>query len=125
MITFNHKGNFNNTDKFLNIVKTFQYKNILEKYAQEGVNALKTSTPVDSGKTADSWFYDIKEDSKGFSITWSNSNINNGVPIAILIQYGHGTKNGGYIKGLDYINPALRPIFNKIRDDVWRVVTNS
>jgi hypothetical protein len=123
MININHKGNFNKTEKFFKETISSDYTRILEKYAKEGVNALASATPVDSGETAKSWGYIIKHYKGRVSITWTNSNVVDGVPIAILIQYGHATRSGGYIQGLDYIKPALRPLFDKIADDVWREVS--
>lgn len=124
VITFHHKGNFQKTDNFLKKAKQGDYFRSLEKFAQEGVNALASATPIDSGKTAASWDYTISR-SKGFvSITWTNSNINDGVNIAVIIQYGHGTRNGGYVQGRDYINPAIRPVFDKIAENVWKEVTS-
>jgi len=122
MITFAQKGNFNRTEKLLQGVLKAQYLHILEKYGAAGVLALSNSTPIDSGKTASSWYYEIKKTRGGYSIVWSNANVVDGVPIAVLIQYGHGTKNGGYVQGIDYINPALKPIFDNIADDAWREV---
>lgn len=116
-------GNFNKTDKFLRVVTNLQYTFILERYGREGVNALSTATPIETGKTANSWNYNIKTYKGGSSITWTNSNVINGASIAILLQYGHGTGNGGYVQGRDYINPALKPIFDKIANDAWKEVT--
>jgi hypothetical protein len=123
MITITHKGNFNKTEKFLRGAVTSDYVRILEKYAQQGVLALKNATPVDSGETASSWNYEIRILPGGAVICWTNSSVSDGVPIAILLQYGHATKNGGYVQGRDFINPALRPIFDKISDELWREVT--
>lgn len=95
------------------------------KYGIEGVEALASATPVDSGKTADSWSYEITGNKSFASITWNNSNINNGVSIAIILNYGHGTGTGGYVAGREYISPAIRPIFDRIADDAWREVTNA
>lgn len=123
MIKFVHKGSFKNTETFLKRNEKMEVLSILQKYGQEGVEALRESTPKDSGETANSWSYEIRETSQGYQIYWSNSNINKGVPIAILIQFGHGTGTGGYVEGRDYINPAIQPIFDKIADDAWREVT--
>jgi hypothetical protein len=123
MIKISHSGNFNKTEKFLKGVINPNYINILEKYGREGVAALSAATPVDSGETAKSWGYEIKQTRGGMKISWTNSNIVNGVPIAIIIQYGHATNNGGYVQGRDYINPALQPIFDKMADEVWKGVT--
>lgn len=123
MIKFVHRGSFKNTETFLKRNEKMEVLSILRKYGQEGVEALRESTPKDSGETANSWSYEIKETSQGYQIYWSNSNINKGIPIAILIQFGHGTGTGGYVEGRDYINPAIQPIFDKIADDAWREVT--
>lgn len=122
MFSVTHGGSFKNTEKFLSAVKKIDYRAILEKYGKAGVAALASATPIDSGLTANSWGYEIQVSSSKFSITWTNTNVINGVPVAILIQYGHGTQNGGYVQGRDYINPALRPIFEKISRDVWKEV---
>ena len=124
VITFHHKGNFQKTDNFLKKAKQGDYFRSLEKFAQEGVNALASATPIDSGKTAASWDYTISRSKGSVSITWTNSNINDGVNIAVIIQYGHGTRNGGYVQGRDYINPAIRPVFDKITENVWKEVTS-
>ena len=124
MITFKHEGSFKNTDKFFSRLTNLYYRNLLDKYAQEGVVALASATPIDTGETATSWGYTITETKNMIQITWTNSNIVNGVPIALIIQYGHATRNGGYVQGRDYINPAIVPIFDKILENVWREVTS-
>lgn len=123
MIVIKHKGNFNNTEKFLKRASNLDLKRILDKYGQEGVNALVSATPVDSGVTANSWNYRINTSKDSFTLSWINTNVVNGVPIAIVLQYGHATKNGGYIQGRDYINPAIQPIFDKIAEEAWKEVT--
>jgi len=123
MITFTHKGSFKKTNRFLFGVIGINYRAMLEKYGQEGVTALSLATPRDSGETANSWSYTIKDTRGGVEISWMNSNRVDGVPIAIILQYGHVTRNGGYVQGIDYINPALQPIFDKIVNDVWKGVT--
>jgi hypothetical protein len=123
MITFKHQGDFKNTEKLFKGLVSPDYMRILDKYAREGVEALSSATPVDSGETAKSWGYEITANSKGIKIIWTNSNIVNGVPIAVLIQYGHATRNGGYVQGRDFINPAIRPIFDKISDEIWKGVS--
>lgn len=125
MIVVRHKGSFKHTEKFLKTMSKKQYFQRIEKYAKRGVDALASATPVDSGKTAASWGYEIHTSKTGLEICWTNSNVNKGVPIAILIQYGHGTGTGGYVQGIDYINPALRPIFEQIAEDVWKEVTSA
>lgn len=122
---FNHKGNFENLEKFFGRIKARNYIHILDKYGEEGVQALAAYTPKDSGKTADSWSYKIDIYKHDIIISWYNSSFNEGVPIAIILQYGHVTNNDGYVQGIDYINPALRPIFNSIRDSAWKEVTEA
>lgn len=124
MIVFEHKGNFNKTESFFKRITRSDYLRRLEKYGQEGVRALASATPIDSGKTANSWSYKISQRPGRTRINWINSHVVDGVPIAIIIQYGHGTRNGGYVQGRDYINPAIKPIFDKIANNVWREVTN-
>ena len=123
MISFEQKGNFSSTEKFLKNASSKDYRAILEQYAQAGVSALSVSTPINTGKTASSWSYIIEQSGNTMSIVWTNSNIQNGVNIALILQYGHGTKNGGYVQGLDYINPAIRPIFDKLADAAWKEVS--
>ena len=123
MITIKHKGDLKKTYTFLKKASKIDYLRILERYGQEGVNALSAATPVDSGVTANSWSYIIKKSRSSYTISWINSNIKGGAPIAILIQSGHGTRNGGYVIGIDYINPAMKPIFDKMADEAWREVT--
>ena len=122
MITFKHKGNFKHTDQFLKGAKEKRYLKVLEKYGKEGVAALAAATPIDSGLTSESWDYKIQNGSDGYKIMWTNSNVNDGVPIAIIIQYGHGTGTGGYVQGRDYINPAMRSVFDNIADKAWEEV---
>ena len=123
-IKFKHRGNFNNTERLFKRARKMDFFRNLEKYAQEGVAALSSATPVDSGLTAASWDYEIVKKKGAISIYWTNSNINAGVPIAVILQYGHGTNNGGYVQGRDYINPAIRPVFDKIADNAWKEVTS-
>lgn len=123
MVTFKHRGDFSKTEKFFNRVKGQAYLNILSKYGQQGVEALRASTPVRTGKTADSWTYEIARTPDRTIISWLNTNVNNGVNIAVILQYGHGTGTGGYVQGIDYINPAMRPVFDKIADEAWKEVT--
>lgn len=124
MIVLTQRGNFNNTERFLKGAKKLDIKRILESYGREGVRALASATPVDSGLTADSWGFRVTISKGSFSIVWTNSNVVKGVPIAIILQYGHGTGTGGYVQGRDYINPAIQPIFQKIADSVWLEVRN-
>ena len=123
MISFRQKGDFSRLTRFLERAKQAVHLGDLDKYGREGVAALASATPVESGLTAASWYYEIKVTSGSATITFYNSNVQNGVPIAIILQYGHGTRNGGYVQGIDYINPAIQPIFNRIADDAWREVT--
>lgn len=123
MISFKQKGDFSKTINFLNSVQKNDAIKILERYGREGVNALAAATPVDTGKTASSWYYTISQSNKGYSISFNNSNIQNGIPIAIILQYGHGTRNGGWVEGRDYINPAIQPIFDRLANSVWKEVT--
>lgn len=122
MITIKHKGDFKKTDNFLAKILKRDYVSVLNKYGQQGVAALSSATPVDTGLTANSWSYEIVEDSSGIKIYWKNSNIVKGVPIAVILQYGHGTGTGGYVEGTDYINPALKSVFEKIADAAWKEV---
>ena len=125
LIRLTSKGDFNNTFKFLKKMEKFQVTKILDKYGKMGVNALANATPHDSGKTAESWGYEISVKKEGATIHWTNTNQNNGVYIAVILQYGHGTGTGGYVRGVDYINPAIRPVFDKIVEEAWMEVLNS
>ena len=123
IIRFTHKGDFSKTTKFLGRAKKAVRYSDLEKYAKKGVEALVSATPVDSGLTASSWKYEIVSKDGSVVINFINTNVNKGVPIAIIIQYGHATGNGGWVEGRDYINPAIQPIFDKIAENAWREVT--
>lgn len=125
MITFRHKGDFSKTTRFLERAKHAVRLADLDRYGREGVAALASATPVESGLTASSWYYEITYTKSGAKITFYNSNVQNGVPIAIILQYGHGTGTGGYVQGRDYINPAIQPIFDRIANDAWREVTSA
>lgn len=122
MITFVHKGNFEKTEAFLKRAKEAEFLNRLDVVAREGVSALAAATPVNTGKTASSWDYEIVRTKTGATIYWTNSNVNDGVPVAILIQYGHSTGEGAYVQGTDFINPAMVPVFNNIAESAWREV---
>lgn len=124
-IKFVHKGDFKKTERFLNKMRKRDYTKVLSKYGQMGVDALSRATPVDSGITASSWSYEIESSGSSATIYWTNTNINHGVSIAIILQYGHGTGTGGYVQGRDYINPALRPVFDKMADAAWKEVTSA
>ena len=125
MISFRQKGDFSKLTRFLERAKNLVHLSDLDRYGREGVAALASATPVDTGKTAASWYYDIKINKESASITFNNSNIQNGVPIAIILQYGHGTRNGGWVDGRDYINPVIQPIFDKIAEEAWKEVTKA
>ena len=121
MITFSHKGDFKKTFNFLKRAQKLDF-NILARYGELGLQALRDATPKDSGRTADSWYYQIVETTKGYSLQFLNSNVVDGVPIAIILQYGHATGTGGYVEGRDYVNPAIRPIFDDIAKNLWKEV---
>lgn len=123
MLRITSKGSFKNAEKYLEHMKEAVYDLDLRAYGKRGVEVLKKNTPKDTGLTADSWDFKIEKDRKGVTITWTNDNINQNVNVAILIQYGHGTRNGGYVKGIDYINPALAPVFEEILKDAWKEIT--
>lgn len=123
MIKFRHKGDFSRLDRFLEKAMNVVRLGDLDRYGREGVAALASATPVDSGLTASSWYYEIVRRDGQVSINFNNSNIQNGVPIAIILQYGHGTGTGGWVEGRDYINPAIQPVFDKIANDAWKEVT--
>ena len=123
MIGFRQKGDFSKTTKFLTKLKQNVDISTFEKYGKKGVAALASATPVDSGLTANSWYYKIEKTNGSISLLFCNSNIQNGVPIAVILQYGHGTRNGGWIQGRDYINPAIQPIFDQIVKEAWGEVT--
>ena len=123
MISFRQKGDFSKLSRYFERVKEAAKIGVLDKYGQEGVAALASATPVDSGQTANSWYYEIKRQNGSVSIIFNNSHVNKGVPIAIILQYGHGTGTGGWVQGRDYINPAIRPIFDRIAEDAWKEVT--
>ena len=123
MISFTQKGDFSKLNRYLERAKEAAQLGILNKYGREGVSALAAATPVESGETAKSWSYKIERTKGSAAIVFYNSNIQNGVPIAIILQYGHGTRNGGWVEGRDYINPAIQPIFDRILAELWREVT--
>lgn len=125
MITFSQKGDFSKALGFLEKAKGLVNLSILDKYGREGVAALASATPFDSGETARSWYYKVERRRGSASIVFYNSNIQNGVPIAIILQYGHGTRNGGWVEGRDYINPTIQPIFDRLTDELWREVTKA
>lgn len=123
MINIQHKGSFKNTEDFLNRMSNGHMFDALSRFGAQGVAALAAATPTDTGLTAASWSYEVVSRKGYFSIIWSNSNSPGGKPIAILLQYGHGTRSGGYIQGRDYIMPAIMPVFDQIASSAWKVVT--
>lgn len=122
-VIFSHKGNFKKLDGFFERAKEVVHKGDLNKYGEEGVAALMAATPKDSGNTAMCWYYEIEHAGPGVKLSFHNSNMNQGLSIAILLQYGHGTGTGGHVEGIDYINPALKPVFERIAMDAWKEVT--
>lgn len=125
MITFEQSGDFRKTESFLAKMSKNDIFSTLDKYGRMGVSALSNATPATSGLAASSWNYFVKKSKSQYSITWTNSNIENGFPVVVMLQYGHGTGTGGYVKGYDFINPAIRPIFDKISNEVWKAVTSA
>ena len=123
MINIRQKGDFKKLTSFLERAKESLDIGILDKYGKKGVAALSSATPVDTGLTASSWFYKIENKNGVAKIEFHNSNIQNGVPIAVILQYGHGTRNGGYVVGRDYINPAIQPVFDELAKNAWKEVT--
>lgn len=123
MISFRQKGDFSKLNRYFERLKEVARLSILDKYGREGVAALESATPVESGKTASSWYYEIGHGSGSATISFGNSNVNKGVNIAIILQYGHGTGTGGWVEGRDYINPAIQPVFDRIVDEAWEEVT--
>lgn len=123
MISFRQKGDFSKLTRFLERAKEAVHIGDLDKFGKEGVAALASATPVASGETANSWYYEIENRKGSVMISFHNSNVQNGVPIAVILQYGHGTRNGGWVQGRDYINPAIQPIFDKIANNAWKEVT--
>ena len=124
MIRFRHKGDFSRTERFFERAKDKAYLNVLKRYGQAGVEVLASATPKDSGETAASWGYEIAQTERGYALYFTNTNIHQCVNIAMILQTGHGTGTGGYVRGIDYIAPAIRPIFEKLANDAWREVTS-
>lgn len=122
MITITEKGSFKRTERYLSRLKQLELERVLNKYGNLGMVALSNATPVESGETARSWSYSIVAKPGYYSIRWHNSHVEDGVPIAVILQYGHGTGTGGYVQGRDYIMPAMRPIFDQIAEEAWREV---
>ncbi|WMI34461.1 hypothetical protein SEA_DAMASCUS_23 [Microbacterium phage Damascus] len=124
-ISFDARGDFKNTERFLSKVSKLDIMPALRALAQAGVRALSSRTPIESGGTAAAWGYEISVSKGSSTITWTNSHTVNGVNIAIILQAGHGTGTGGWVAGRDYINPAIRPIMDQIAEDAWKVVTTA
>lgn len=118
------KGSFGKTELFLKKITLMNIQAELSRYAEEGVVALSMATPMDSGLAAYSWDYEVVKENGGWTINWTNSDVENGFPVVIMLQYGHGTGTGGYVQGRDFINPAIKPIFDKIAENVWKVVNS-
>lgn len=125
MIRCTVKGDFKNTNNLLKRIMKLDFESVLDRYAEQGVQALKSATPIDTGETADAWDYEIVKESGRVSIYWTNSNENQGIQIAVILNYGHGTGNGGYVVGRHYISPAIQPVFDQIADAAWKEVTKS
>lgn len=123
MITVRHKGDLSKTTNFLKRAKNTMKRIDFDKFGRQGVKALASATPVDTGLTASSWYYTVTRGDGKTTITFSNDNVQRGIPIAIILQYGHGTRNGGWVEGRDYINPAIQPVFDKLTNDAWEEVT--
>lgn len=125
MFKVEHFGNFKNTERFFKDTKALDYMKLLKRYGNAGVAALSRATPRDTGETSQAWTYAINRTRRGYSIVWSNSNMNGGVPIVILLQHGHATGGGGYVQGRDFINPAIRPIVDRLSKEIWQEVLDS
>lgn len=124
MIRFTHRGDFSKTTRFLTKAKNKDYRSILNKYGNEGVKLLSIATPEDTGLTSDSWRYEIESNARGITIYWINTNMVAGVPLVILLQYGHGTRSGGFVQGRDFINPTMKPLFDKLAENLWKEVSS-
>lgn len=124
-IVIRHRGSFKNTERLFQRLSRFEIRSILDKYGSRGVSALSAATPKNTGETADAWTYEVERSGNRYSIVWKNDNINAGVNIALILQLGHGTGTGGYVQGVDYINPALQPIFDQLADEAWQEVTKA
>ena len=125
MISATSSGSFAKTQKFLKAMQKLDISVILQKAGRDGVHALSAATPVNSGLVARSWYYEVSRAGSTYTISWRNSDVENGFPVALMIQYGYGTGNGGFVAGVDYINPALKPIFDEISDELWKAVTSA
>lgn len=125
MISFSSSGSFDKTIRALQKMQKLDLRKIASAQAQKGVKALSASTPIDSGLASNSWGFEIEQKSNSLTITWTNSDVENGYPVAVMIQYGHGTGTGGWVQGIDYINPAMRPVFEEIAETLWKAVTSA
>lgn len=123
IITIKQKGDFKKADAYFKALNKSPWFNVLDKYGKIGVDALAKATPVDTGKTASSWEYKIEKKKDQITISWNNTNVVDDVPIAVILQYGHGTGNGGYVHGKDYIRPALKEVFEKLANEAWEEVS--
>lgn len=121
-IEFESRGSFRNTENFLSVMKRKDIYASLERYGREGMQGLAANTPVESGITANAWSYRVYRTGKVYGITWYNHHVESGIPIVILLQYGHATRNGGFVQGRDFINPVIRPLFDRIANEVWKAV---
>lgn len=122
MIKIWQKGDFSKTFRFLNKLENYNFIDKLNRCGKKGTEALAAATPKDTGLTSQSWEYEVKSTKDTVTVTFTNTNIQNGVPIAVILQYGHATKNGYWVEGIDYINPALKPVFEEIADEIWEEV---
>ena len=122
MIKFKLSGSFDNTEELLNKAVSSNPQTVLDECGRRGVEALAAATPKDTGLTSESWSYEVAKTNSGYSLYWSNSNESEGVPIVILLEYGHGTRNGGFVEGIDFINPALESLFEQLAEDLWKEV---
>lgn len=125
MFSLTSSGSFKKTEAFLHAMQRLNIMAILDKHGRDGVSALSAATPMETGLAASSWDYEVERRGGVYSITWMNHDVENGFPVAIMLQFGYGTGTGGYVSGIDYINPAVRPIFDRIADEVWKVVTSA
>ena len=125
MITFTSSGSFRKTEAFLKAMQALNVMAVLDRHGRDGVSALSAATPMLTGLAASSWDYEVARNGSTYSITWMNHDVENGFPVAIMLQFGYGTGTGGFVAGQDYINPAIRPIFDRIADEVWKVVTSA
>lgn len=124
MIKFAVRGSFDKTERYLRKAKNKDYRSILDKYGQQGVEILGAATPEDTGQTSESWSFKVIKTDKGYTINWYNDNVVDGVPVVILLQYGHGTRSGTFVEGRDFINPVMRPLFDRISENLWKEVSS-